>query len=558
MTNDSTAHREPARSAPIRIPQRLRTAWRGRPLPLHPLLLAAYPVLFLYGANVGELEPSDLLAPLAVIVAAAVAVLLVGAPVLGDARRAALVVSALAAVLLLYGHLAGVLGPLGFRAGFLQIGWAIFLVVVLIVAVRVREVGLANMTRALNIVTAVLVVFALVTIVPTEVTRLGRSTAATATIGGSAGPGRDIWYLVFDRYGSASSLELLYGIDDRPFLERLRARGFQIVTDSHANYVKTTLSLAATLNLDYLDDLVATQDPASDDHRPVFARLSDHAVGRFLRERGYEYVHVGSYYGPTMTSRIADRNVTPRGPSDFVASLYDTSAIPAALRRLGISAAASTRERHHAAGRFQLDRLDGLADDPGPSFVYAHLMIPHPPYTFASDGSFVTDELEAGRSPASAYGQQLAYLQTRIEALVDRLLARPEAERPIIVLQADEGPYPRAYGRNTIDYDWATATTEDLEIKFGILNAMYLPGIEPPELSRTFSSVNTFRLIFARYFSADLPLLPDRSFTSASKLRPYDLTDITDRLPRPGTTPGSSSGGRAPGVSAPRGPASVR
>jgi hypothetical protein len=43
--------------------------------------------------------------------------------------------------------------------------------------------------------------------------------------------------------------------------------------------------------------------------------------------------------------------------------------------------------------------------------------------------------------------------------------------------------------------------------------------------------VNTFRLIFGAYFGADLPLLPDRSFTSAGKYRPYDLTEITDRLP---------------------------
>jgi hypothetical protein len=49
--------------------------------------------------------------------------------------------------------------------------------------------------------------------------------------------------------------------------------------------------------------------------------------------------------------------------------------------------------------------------------------------------------------------------------------------------------------------------------------------------------VNTFRLIFDRYFDAGLPLLPDRSFTSASKFRPYDLTDITDRLPSLGPPP---------------------
>ena len=364
------------------------------------MLLAAYPVLFLYGQNLGELEPSDLVAPLVVIVAAALALLLIAAPILGDARRAALGVSALAAALLLYGHLAGVLAPLGVKAGFQQIGWAVFLVVVAIAAVRLRDAHLAGMTRALNIVTALLVVFALVTIVPGEVARFGRGTTAQAAIGGSAGPGRDIWYLVFDRYGSASSLDLQYEIDDRPFLDRLRERGFQIVTDSHANYVKTSLSLAATLNLDYLDDLVAAQDPASDDHGPVFERLSDHAVGRFLRERGYQYVHVGSFYGPTKTSKIADRNLPPGGPSDFVASLYDTSAIPAAAHRLGISLAAPARERHYEVGRFQLDTLDDVADDPGPAFVFAHVMIPHPPYTFASDGSFVTDEQDVGRRQA--------------------------------------------------------------------------------------------------------------------------------------------------------------
>ena len=59
---------------------------------------------------------------------------------------------------------------------------------------------------------------------------------------------------------------------------------------------------------------------------------------------------------------------------------------------------------------------------------------------------------------------------------------------------------------------------------------MYLPGPEAPVLPTDMSSVNTFRLVLGAYFGADLPLLPDRSFTSASKLRPYDLTDITDRL----------------------------
>src|SRR5687768_18355043 len=115
MTNHSTAHRRTARPSLALVLQRFRTAWRGRPLPVHPLLLAAYPVLFLYGQNLGELQPSDLVGPLAAIVGAALAGLIVGAYLVRDSRRAALVVSALAAMLLLYGHVAGILGPLGVR-----------------------------------------------------------------------------------------------------------------------------------------------------------------------------------------------------------------------------------------------------------------------------------------------------------------------------------------------------------------------------------------------------------------------------------------------------------
>lgn len=532
MANDSTADFAPALAGSTLRPA-IGVPWRGRPFPWHAALLAAYPPLFLYGQNLGELTLADLAAPLAAILLLAVLALVIGAYVMRDSRRAALVVSALAAFLLLFGHLSGVLAPVGLRAGIQQVGWAIVLIAVAVVALRIGSARLASLTRALNLVSALLVIFALVTIVPAEVQRFGRSTAAAATIEGERGPGRDIYFLVFDRFGSARSLDLLYDIDGRPFLDGLRERGFQVAPDSHANYVKTTLSLAATLNLDYLDDLVAAQDPASDDHGPIHERLSNHAVGRFLRDRGYQYIHVGSNYGPTESSPLADRNLRSGGPSDFLASLYDTSALPAIARRF-TGSAAPYRERRYTVGKFQLDTLDQLAAEPGPSFVYAHLLLPHPPYVFAPDGSFVADALDAGRSQRDGYAEQLAYLETRINALVDRLLARPEAERPIIILQADEGPYPRNYARNTVKYDWTTATSEELEIKYGILNAMYLPGDEAPELPPTLSAVNTFRLIFGAYFGAELPLLPDRSYTSAGKFRPYDLTDITDRLPPPG------------------------
>src|SRR5688572_19174094 len=428
MTNDSTASRATAPEG-----GRLRAPWRGRPLPVHPLLLAAYPVLFLYGQNLGELAPSDLVGPLIAIVLAALVALIVGAYLVRDGRRAALVVSAMAATLLLYGHVAGLLGPLGVRAAVLQVGWIALIGLTIVFAVRARSGRLALVTRGLNLVTSLLVIVTLVSIVPAEVARGNRSGAVSAPIGGTAGTGRDIWYLVFDRYGSARSIDLLYGIDDRPFLDRLGTRGFEVVSDSHANYVKTALSLAATLNLDYLDDIVAAQDPASEDHGPtygplaatlqlhflhdigarqgsaledhgaIYRHLADHAVGHFLHDRGYRYVHVGSTYDPTETSPLADLNPRIDGPSDFVDALFDVSALPAIARRLRIRTNTPARERHYQVGRFQLDTLDDLVAAPGPKFVFAHLLLPHPPYTFASDGRYLTDREDEGRTDQEGY-----------------------------------------------------------------------------------------------------------------------------------------------------------
>ena len=76
---------------------------------------------------------------------------------------------------------------------------------------------------------------------------------------------------------------------------------------------------------------------------------------------------------------------------------------------------------------------------------------------------------------------------------------------------ADEGPYPKRYEGNALiqgpdpDFDWTTATDEELRIKFGILHAMFLPGIDDAQVPKTLTSVNTMRFLFDAYFDADLP-----------------------------------------------------
>jgi hypothetical protein len=174
-----------------------------------------------------------------------------------------------------------------------------------------------------------------------------------------------------------------------------------------------------------------------------------------------------------------------------------------------------------------------MRDKPGPKFVQAHILLPHPPLVFDRDGTFIDDATATGLTSLERYQRQLDYTNTRLKEIFTGLQALPEDERPIIILQADEGPWPPSYGtgRKT-SADWAAQATDDeLEQKYGILNAWYLPDGSDLGLYPTMTAINTFPVLFSRYFGIEYPLLPDRVYSSRDWYHPYDLTDITDRLP---------------------------
>jgi hypothetical protein len=496
----------------------------GKPIPLHPLLFAAYAVLFLYASNLSEADLGQVLPVLFVVVAIVGTLLAIGSLLLRDVARAAVLLSVAVVGFFGYRHVAILTSDLPIAGRPVQLLWVTLAIAAIVLVWRGgRPLRLA--TRALNALGLGLVIVALVTIVPHEVQQLAIDTPAQNPLPKPsdpvAGDQRDIWFLVFDRYGSAESLRLNYGIEEQ-LTPWLAAQGFHVSPDAHANYVRTGLSLASVLNLDYLDAIPGYETAA--------LALRDHAVGRFLIDRGYRYIHIGSEYGPTRTSDLAE-NRTYSGMSDFADALFDSSlAAEIAERTGGIK---PNRQRRVDWSRFALASLADARNEPGPKFVFAHLLLPHPPYVFDADGSVVPESVAARRSPAEGYEAQAAFLNAQIKELVEPLLAVPEEDRPIIVLAADEGPYPPRYegdpeiAGGEADFDWSAASDDELRIKFGILHAMYLPGIPAEGIPADFTDVNTFRFVFREYFGADLPLLRNRILAPG---RGNELVDLTERL----------------------------
>jgi hypothetical protein len=493
-------------------------------IPLHPLLFAAYAVLFLYSANLDVVLPVDAAAPLARAIVAAAALTAALALVLRDVRKGAIVATAIVVAYFGFGHVAGLIAGLGLGDA-VQLGaWGVIVIATFILAARATT-RVPQATAGLNVVAVILVIIAAATILPYEISRARRepvTLAAPVIAGTDAAPGRDIYFLVFDRYGSADALDRRFDITDNDLYGWLEERGFQVPANSHANYRATDFSLAATLNMQYLDNLTREVGRDSGDRTPAQDMIQEHAVGRFLKAEGYRYYQIGSWFGPTRSVAIADENLAYGVASEFETVLNDLTIMPAIDRVRGVVSPEPTdRDRHREGSLFGFRQLRRVATAPGPKFVFAHILLPHDPYVFKADGSPLSEADAKAAPEPRLYADHLAFANSQIKEIVGSLLAAPEETRPIVIIEGDEGPLMCQA------VDCVRNSQEYLRIRLGNLVAMYLPGVDEV-LPDTFTSVNTFRVVFREYFGADLESLPDRSFTWPDNDHLYDFRDVTD------------------------------
>ncbi len=505
-------------------------------VPLHPMLLAAFAVLSVYAGNLAEVLPIDLGGPTGPLVRAivgAAAALGVCALLFRDWRRGAIVATALVAAFALFGRLGSILEGMGVSELAQLLGWGVLVGVAVVLAVRLRG-SLPTATMALNAFTLVLVGLTLLTIVPYESSRV----VASAASGGAAGspitatrsPDRDIYLIVLDRYGSDWSIEHRFGIPGDALPEWLATQGFQVVPGARANYRATDFSLSSMLSMRMLDEYSVTPGRDSGDRTYARSRLERPEVAAFLRDNGYTYYQMGSWYGPTQTNELADVTLTWNEDTEFESVLRESTILPAIDRLMGRHEGEGDeyRDDARAAVQFQFRQLQRLPSVPGRKFVFAHILLPHPPYVFDADGEMVVKATAETVPERDLFQEQLAYTDSQVRATVEALLAGPDDQDPIVVVMGDEGPF---LCRNV---DCVDDTERRLGIRFGALAAYYLPEQAAGFFPDDHSHVNTFRRILSAYFGADLPPLADRSYDWPDNDHIYDFIDVTDRLPLPG------------------------
>jgi len=499
---------------------------------IHPFLFGLFPVLFLYSHNIGQLKFSETLLPSAItLVFTTVILTVLWLSLRRNIKKAGVITSIILILFFSYGHVYELIKEIKIgnfligRHRYLMILFALVFIIAALFLIRTNK-ELVNLTKFLNIIAIILVLIPLISIGASKIKTIDLNDSEDYAVTGDEVYDTssqddnlpDIYYIILDGYASSNTLKEFYGYNNSDLDNFLRDNNFYVASRSTSNYPNSFLSMASSLNMEYINYLSDTVGEDSNDRSVPYQMIEDNKVVNYLKSKGYKFIHFSSGWGPTNYNKNADLNIAVSHTrwNEFNTLLIQTTALDAFEKKF-----------FQDVGRSRvLNTFKGLADVneiEGKKFIFSHIVCPHPPYLFDREGNAVPaadfDMNNWGPEQKEYYLNQLIYVNKEIKNLVGEILAGSESP-PVIILQADHGP------RNTF-MEGRYPTDDMFKEGLRILYAIYIPESKYDLLYDTITPANTFRVIFNTCFGEDYELLEDVNYNSF-EFAPYQFTDITE------------------------------
>jgi hypothetical protein len=517
-------------------------------LPWFYFLFTFYPLLFLWAANISEINPGVVIRPFLFT--------LVGSAILSgilyfafrNVFKAALVGSLVLLAFFSYGHIYYAARAIP-ALNILNHHVVLIPIYLLISGLGVWGIlwieKFDNFILSLNAVSLVLV---LLQVVELSYAYISSSYAASRPVKVQSGLSLtndlknmpDIYVVVLDTYMRSDALKQDLAYDNSPFIDQMTQMGFYVANCSHPNYTFTYASVSALLNMRYIPKAYANDVWSEFSDSGFWSILKNDEVRQQLKSVGYktvafqeEYpllefdnsdVFIGTNH-PTINSKYmypfevmyrqstAAIILTALDPNGKIAHYFQGNSRNQNTDAMDLTGLRGTNKdfvaTHIISTQYILEHITDVPAIAGPKFTYVHLFIPHYPYVFGPDGEIMTDPGFYGGERGNAvnttyeekgYVNQIQYIDKRIIPILQTLISRSK-NPPIIILMGDHG---------------LNGTNRQTD-----LLAYYLPGNGSAKLYPTISPVNSFRLIFDEYFGGNYPLLPDQTYVS-------DTTTVPD------------------------------
>lgn len=474
---------------------RLKVHLLSRPVAFHPVLFAAFPILFLYVHNIEGTRADMMIVPTVVSIAGAFIIWILLDLLLKDLRKAALAATLFIIIFLSYGRIYAVLQRWNiFVPGHAHlISLLLFIWGYIVYFIKVTRHEFKPVTVMLNIAAVVLIIINLFNIGWYAVsgpqsakmdTRQNEIYSENVTDGVST---PDIYYIILDEYAHPDTMAKLYNYDNADLVKNLTRKGFYIATGSKTTSVLSEVSIAQSLNMEYLDP--SATRAAGLEH------IQNSNVVSYLRSRGYHYIYIGPYnVRADEYYNFSEYSKSGFQVSEFNGILINTTMLSPFYYNVDKRGYDNPYRQEIIKSLNQLKMSVAIK---GTKFVCMHVICPHAYFVFGPNGEYVSPDNWQNSKDKQYYLGQYIFISRQINEVVEFLL-KSSFRSPVIIIQSDHGLREQPGGGEFIQGDWRK-----------ILNAYYLPGNGKELLYSSISPVNSFRLIFNYYFGEKMEFLPD-------------------------------------------------
>ncbi len=475
---------------------------------LYPFLFAVYPIMALRNINITYVSLASVVRP--VLLSLLVTGILWGILrlVVKNQNKAGIITTLIVVSFFSYGHLhitsEKIFGTL-IRHRYLSL-FFILLILVLSSLVIWKLKETKSIINFLTMTGGILILFTLVQIVQYDLSSYlaGRQIEkeqasiepSSASIHIQEKP--DIYLILLDGHTRSDILRGTYELDNSEFIQRLEDIGFFVADCSQSNYPSTKFSVTSAFYAGYQEETLY----------PLYSSL----VIKSLRDLGYKVItfenRSNGHFDINENERISRNSMAlglvslSGGLSEFEIMLMQTSAakiiydMPQLIPGLNpLIITEAEYYEHYQQTFFILNEIQNIPDRDEPTFTFAHILVPHPPYIFSPDGEFFWAE-----NQKKGYRSNVRFIDSHIAPVVENIIKKSDIP-PVIIIMGDHGPG----GDNVTP-----------AMRMAILNAYYVNQAAKEDLYKSITPVNSFRVIFNNYFNTNLPLLEDISYHAYS------------------------------------------
>jgi len=499
--------------------------------PIHPILFAIFPTLLIITLNLDEVIFKDAGFSLLIVVGIVIVSWIFLNLFLKNRLKSGLLVSLGLILFFSYGHFIRFTSQIGIDVGALPFShttyavpfYGIMLIVGIFSIIKIKKY-LKNITFFVNVIGVVIIAMLLSNVISYSFENNNFDVTSNEIDyrilhQPELNEKPNIYYIIVDEYTSDEILLEIYNYDNHEFLTKLTQRGFYIPTTSYANYVTSPLAISSTLNMSYFND--EKINPTLDNRNEFY---NNNQLMQILKSLDYTIISMSLEYG---YPEISDHQLC--ASLMFVNQFHNTlidGSLWHPFSKYFVTAGDPQRDRVNC----KFSELSNLENSfSTPFFVFAHIMSPHPPYLFGSNGEPSNPEFlaigAASWDNKSGYVNQVQYINKKIIETVDKILQESDSA-PVIIIQGDHGT-PTQLGGGGLR--WNNINDDSITERMSIFNAFYFPNVNSTVIYDGITPVNSFRLVLNTQLNGNYELLEDRMYFSSYQDM-LNFTDVTSML----------------------------